>query len=99
VPVGSEGGDLYVLIVLLVLVLLPVAIPSAAQAALHHYEYVFPDNSIYVYDMDNRGALVKHGSVPTSTGVEVPRPLPSLECCTSVMVVTAGADPCSSTTS
>jgi hypothetical protein len=36
---------------------------------MHHYEYVFPDNSIYVYDMDNRGALVKHVSVPTSAGV------------------------------
>jgi hypothetical protein len=55
---------------LLALVLLPVAIPSPAQAGqLHHYEYVFPDNSIYVYDMDNRGALVKHVSVPTSAGV------------------------------
>jgi DNA-binding beta-propeller fold protein YncE len=57
-------------IVLLALVLLPVAFPSPARAGqLHHYEYVFPDNSIYVYDMDNRGALVKHVSVPTSAGV------------------------------
>jgi hypothetical protein len=57
----NQSGNLYVLIVLLSLVLLRVAIPSPAQAArLHHYEYVFPDNSVYVYDMDNRGALVKH---------------------------------------
>jgi sugar lactone lactonase YvrE len=62
--------NLHVLTVLLALVLLAVCIPSAAQAGrLHHYEYVFPDKSIYVYDMDNRGALVKHVSVPTSTGV------------------------------
>ncbi|HJZ95305.1 MAG TPA: YncE family protein [Candidatus Solibacter sp.] len=59
-----------VLIILLVQALLPVAIPSLVHAGqVHHYEYVFPDNSIYVYDMDNRGALVKHVSVPTSAGV------------------------------
>jgi hypothetical protein len=61
---------LYVLIVLLALILLPLAIPSPARAGqLHHYEYVFPDHSIYVYDMDHRGALVKHVTVPTSAGV------------------------------
>jgi DNA-binding beta-propeller fold protein YncE len=66
----NQSGNLYVLIVLLSSVLFPVAITSPAQAArLHHYEYVFPDNSVYVYDMDNRGALVKHVSVPTSAGV------------------------------
>src|SRR5262249_2271982 len=66
----NQGGTLYVLIVLLALALLPVASPSPAHAGqLYHYEYVFPDNSIYVYDMDNRGALVKHVSVPTSAGV------------------------------
>jgi hypothetical protein len=30
----------------------------------HNYEYVFPDGNIYVYDLDNRGTLVKHISVP-----------------------------------
>jgi hypothetical protein len=66
----NQGGRLYVLIVLLALILLPVAIPSPAQAGqLHHYEYVFPDHGIYVYDMDHRGALVKHVTVPTSAGV------------------------------
>lgn len=66
----NQGSKLYVLIVLLALVLLPVVIPSPAQAGqMHHYEYVFPDNSIYVYDIDNHGALVKHVSVPTSAGV------------------------------
>jgi hypothetical protein len=78
-PVGQPGvykvhfnqrSTVYVLTVLLALVFLPVAIPSSAPAGqLHHYEYVFPDNSIYVYDMDNRGALVKHVRVPTSAGV------------------------------
>jgi DNA-binding beta-propeller fold protein YncE len=66
----NQGATLHVLIVLLVLAFLPFAIPSPAQAGhMHRYEYVFPDNSIYVYDMDNGGALVKHVSVPTSAGV------------------------------
>jgi DNA-binding beta-propeller fold protein YncE len=55
---------------LLALAFLPLAAPTAAHAGhLHHYEYVFPDGSIDVYDTDNRGALVKHVSVPTSAGV------------------------------
>jgi DNA-binding beta-propeller fold protein YncE len=56
--------------VLLVLALLPLSTPTVAHAGrLHHYEYVFPDGSIDVYDTDNRGALVKQVSVPTSAGV------------------------------
>jgi len=66
----NQAFKLYVLIVLLALVLLTITIPAPALAGqMHHYEYVFPDNSIYVYDIDNRGALVKHVSVPTSAGV------------------------------
>jgi hypothetical protein len=66
-----QGGTLQVLIVLLALILLPVAIPSPAHAGqLHHFEYVFPAHSIYVYDLDNQGALVKHVNVPTSVGVK-----------------------------
>jgi len=66
----NQGGMAYQLIVLLALALLSVAIPSPTHAGqLHHYEYVFPDKSVYVYDMDHRGALVKHVSVPTSAGV------------------------------
>jgi len=66
----NRGGTPYVPIVLLALALLSLAIPSLAHAGqLHHYEYVFPDSSIDVYNMDNRGVLVKHVSVPTSAGV------------------------------
>ena len=55
---------------LLALALLPLATSRPAhEGQLHHYEYVFPDSSIYVYDIDNRGALVKHVRVPTSAGV------------------------------
>jgi DNA-binding beta-propeller fold protein YncE len=36
---------------------------------MHHYEYVFPDGSMYVYDMDNGHALVKKVSLPTAAGV------------------------------
>src|SRR5271169_4498579 len=42
---------------------------TAQDTALHHYEYVFPDGNIYVYDLDNGFKLVKHISVPTSAGV------------------------------
>jgi hypothetical protein len=57
--------------VLLALALLPLATPIAGHAGhVHHYEYVFPDGSIDVYDTDNRGALVKQVSVPTSAGVD-----------------------------
>src|SRR5215471_18255359 len=60
----------YMLVVLLALVLLTAVTPTPAEAGqLHRYEYVFPNNSIYVYDMDHRGALVKHVTVPTSAGV------------------------------
>jgi hypothetical protein len=69
VPV-NRGGALYALVVLLAPALLSLAIPFHAGAGrLHHYEYVFPDGSIDVYDMDNRGALVKHVRVRTSAGV------------------------------
>ena len=34
-----------------------------------HYEYVFPDGNLYVYDMDNRFRPVKHLSIPTGAGV------------------------------
>jgi DNA-binding beta-propeller fold protein YncE len=57
-------------IVSLAFALLPFTIPSAAHVGqLHHFEYVFPDSSIDVYDMDNGGALVKHVKMPTSAGV------------------------------
>ena len=55
---------------MLALALLPLATSRPVHGGqLHHYEYVFPDSSIYVYDIDNRGALVKHVRVPTSAGV------------------------------
>src|SRR5215831_2947444 len=66
----TRRGKLCSFSILLALALLPLAISSPARAGqLHHYEYVFPDSSIDVYDMDNRGVLVKHISVPTSAGV------------------------------
>jgi len=46
------------------------ATPSApAITGVRHYLYVFPDNNIYVYDMDNDHELVKRISVSTSSGV------------------------------
>jgi hypothetical protein len=64
------GGTLGALSALLAFVLTPIAIsPPARIGQLHHYEYVFPEHGIYVYDIDHRGALVKHVDVPTSGAV------------------------------
>jgi len=38
-------------------------------STVQHYEYVFPDGGIYVYNMDNNFSLVKKISVPTTAGV------------------------------
>jgi DNA-binding beta-propeller fold protein YncE len=43
--------------------------PVSYAAAIQHYEYVFPDGNLYVYDMDHGHQLVKQVSLPTSTGV------------------------------
>jgi DNA-binding beta-propeller fold protein YncE len=43
---------------------------SQTHPGVRHYEYVFPDGYIYVYDLDNHFALVKHFSMPTSAGVK-----------------------------
>ncbi|MFI5252143.1 MAG: T9SS type A sorting domain-containing protein [Bacteroidota bacterium] len=40
----------------------------AADTSLHHYEYVFPDGWIYVYDIDNGFLPVKSIPIPTSQG-------------------------------
>ncbi len=42
---------------------------ALGQCIVHHYEYVFPDGSMYVYDMDNNHALVSTTSLPTTAGV------------------------------
>jgi DNA-binding beta-propeller fold protein YncE len=42
---------------------------AASGAGVHHYEYVFPDGSIYVYDMDAGQRLVAHVELPMARGV------------------------------
>ena len=44
------------------------------QAAIHlqHYEYVFPDGWMYVYDIDKNHALIKSVQLPTTKGVRGP---------------------------
>ena len=37
--------------------------------SVHHYEYVFPDGSMYVYDMDARQRLVQHVALPMAKGI------------------------------
>src|SRR5438445_7094160 len=47
--------------------LLSCGVPALA-GAVQHYEYVFPDQAIYVYDEDNDLALVKQISLPQVRG-------------------------------
>ncbi len=42
---------------------------TVGSGITHHYEYVFPDGSMYVYDIDNGHALIKTSSLPTTAGV------------------------------
>lgn len=42
---------------------------GSGGSTVQHYEYVFPDGGVYVYNMDNNFALVKKISVPTTAGV------------------------------
>ncbi len=46
----------------------PPAVLSSA-AGVHHYEYVFPDGSMYVYDMDAHQRLVAHVALPMAQGI------------------------------
>ncbi len=43
--------------------------PTACSSIIRHYEYVFPDGRMYVYDMANGHRLVKNISLPTTAGV------------------------------
>lgn len=43
--------------------------PSASDAGLHHYMYVFPDGAMDVYDMDHGNTLIKQKRLPTGAGV------------------------------
>jgi DNA-binding beta-propeller fold protein YncE len=42
---------------------------AASGSAVHHYEYVFPDGSMYVYDMDAGQRLVQHVELPMARGI------------------------------
>jgi DNA-binding beta-propeller fold protein YncE len=43
--------------------------PSNTTSGTQHYEYVFPDGSVAVYDIDHGHKLVKQLSLPTRDGV------------------------------
>ena len=45
----------------------PRAVP--ADAGVHHYEYVFPDGAMYVYDMDAAQRLVQRVGLPMARGI------------------------------
>jgi DNA-binding beta-propeller fold protein YncE len=42
---------------------------TTAAKGTHHYEYVFPDGSMYVYDIDAHQRLVQHVSLPMAKGI------------------------------
>ncbi len=45
------------------------ATSTVGSITLHHYEYVFPDGEMYVYDMDHGHTLVQRINLPTTAGV------------------------------
>ena len=45
------------------------ATATAGSAAVRHFEYVFPDGAIDVYDIDNGNRLFQHIAMPQISGV------------------------------
>jgi DNA-binding beta-propeller fold protein YncE len=45
------------------------AAKRGASAVVHHYEYVFPDGSMYVYDIDAGQRLVAHVELPMAKSI------------------------------
>jgi DNA-binding beta-propeller fold protein YncE len=41
---------------------------AKADSTIHHYFYVFPDHTLYVYDMDNNFQLIQQISFPNTDG-------------------------------
>lgn len=64
----------YVLALLLLIVMAPVFFLAkglsgvSAAAPIQHYLYVFPDHTVYVYDMDNNFQLVNQMNFPMTDG-------------------------------
>ncbi len=42
---------------------------GGSSRAVHHYEYVFPDGGMYVYDIDHGQRLVQHVRLPMARGI------------------------------
>jgi DNA-binding beta-propeller fold protein YncE len=66
----------------------PGAVAAASGAGVHHYEYVFPDGAIYVYDMDRRQRLVERVNLPAAKGIRGVAASPS----THILYVSYGGD-------
>jgi DNA-binding beta-propeller fold protein YncE len=66
----------YFLVFLLLLALAPLFLlvqgreqsGARADSLIHHYLYVFPDQTVYVYDMDNNFQLVQQINLPMTNG-------------------------------
>ena len=75
-------------------------LPSAAQSprnasltspGVNHFEYVFPDEEMYVYDIDHRQRLVEHLALPGIRGIPTPGHVPFHQ---SVLVTDRGESAC-----
>lgn len=45
------------------------ATPHSHSPTVHHYEYVFPDGGMYVYDIDHGQRLIAHTPLPAARGI------------------------------
>ena len=61
---------------------------SLATPGVHHYEYVFPDGGMYVYDIDHGQRLVEHLALPGVTGIRGVAVSPA----TDLLYIAFGAD-------
>jgi DNA-binding beta-propeller fold protein YncE len=61
---------------------------SLTSPGVHHYEYVFPDQQVYVYDIDHRHRLVEHFALPGIRGIRGVAASPT----THVLYISHGGD-------
>jgi len=72
---SPTSKKIYALVCLILLVMIPLLFifrggttRVQASSPIHHYLYVFPDQTVYVYDIDNGFQLVQQISLPVTSG-------------------------------
>lgn len=61
---------------------------TVGTGVVQHYEYVFPDQGMYVYDLDNNFALVKYVPIPQAKGIRGVAAVPG----TNMLYIAYGGD-------